>query len=573
MSHGGSQSPAAYDRQNLTASLLRTRLSAGSPLDTPTLAYYFQTPIEIDAGITPVDYTRLPHIDVRRYATLADALAVLQEAGSGRLTLTPGVTYTISAKLALTSLSNFVIDASGATIKAANGMAVASGTQLLHLTTCTDFEILGLTVDGNRANRTPAETTSHLLQLTGCTRFALRRVRALNATTDGIRLDAADVNDASTYCSDFLLERCFTDNAYRNGLGIINSFDGLVSGGTYKNSTGIAPQAGADIESNNNSVDPGNRSVIVDGASFTGNAGFGLALSGKDASRALTARGNFFSNNTLGGITVSGAALIEGNEFDGFSASGAVGVDVGASAAARVKITHNTFRNFTAPAGACIDDGSTTGYVLADKNEFLNVVTAIDSTGLRLDANHNEIDTCSGIGISIGSGTKASVTHNRIHAATGRAILATCTNSDFIGNRLTDVASVSGAYLQAEGAGNKITDNTCEASSAQATTIGIRAHHDARFIAFNDCVNLHTTQPYSIQGTESASSAFVGHNSGGTANAPKAVRFAIKDPSFSDGSRPAANTVPVGGRIYNTGDAAPNFSDGANWRDAAGVIT
>lgn len=41
--------------------------------------------------------------------------------------------------------------------------------------------------------------------------------------------------------------------------------------------------------------------------------------------------------------------------------------------------------------------------------------------------------------------------------------------------------------------------------------------------------------------------------------------------SYTDATRPAAGTV--GRMIYNTDDNAPNFDDGVNWRDAAGVIT
>jgi len=44
-------------------------------------------------------------------------------------------------------------------------------------------------------------------------------------------------------------------------------------------------------------------------------------------------------------------------------------------------------------------------------------------------------------------------------------------------------------------------------------------------------------------------------------------------PSYTNGTRPAANTVPLFTSIWNTSDNAPNWSDGTNWRDGAGVIT
>lgn len=43
--------------------------------------------------------------------------------------------------------------------------------------------------------------------------------------------------------------------------------------------------------------------------------------------------------------------------------------------------------------------------------------------------------------------------------------------------------------------------------------------------------------------------------------------------SYNDGTRPAASSVPAGAMIWNTGDNAPNFSDGTDWRTATGAVT
>lgn len=44
-------------------------------------------------------------------------------------------------------------------------------------------------------------------------------------------------------------------------------------------------------------------------------------------------------------------------------------------------------------------------------------------------------------------------------------------------------------------------------------------------------------------------------------------------PVYTDGTRPAANTLTAGSSIWNSSDNAPNYSDGTNWRDAAGAVT
>jgi len=40
-----------------------------------------------------------------------------------------------------------------------------------------------------------------------------------------------------------------------------------------------------------------------------------------------------------------------------------------------------------------------------------------------------------------------------------------------------------------------------------------------------------------------------------------------------DAGRPAATAVPAGTVIFNTDDDAPNWSNGTDWKDAAGVTT
>lgn len=46
----------------------------------------------------------------------------------------------------------------------------------------------------------------------------------------------------------------------------------------------------------------------------------------------------------------------------------------------------------------------------------------------------------------------------------------------------------------------------------------------------------------------------------------------FQPPLYTDSTRPTAN-IQVGAMIWNTGDNAPNFWDGTNWRDAAGIVT
>lgn len=53
-------------------------------------------------------------------------------------------------------------------------------------------------------------------------------------------------------------------------------------------------------------------------------------------------------------------------------------------------------------------------------------------------------------------------------------------------------------------------------------------------------------------------------------NAPAIVHLRV----YANTTRPAASLFLAGFQIWNTDDAAPNYSDGdGNWRDAVGNIT
>ncbi len=41
---------------------------------------------------------------------------------------------------------------------------------------------------------------------------------------------------------------------------------------------------------------------------------------------------------------------------------------------------------------------------------------------------------------------------------------------------------------------------------------------------------------------------------------------------YTTANRPDSSKIPVGSMIFNTSTNIPNFSDGTNWRDAAGTI-
>ena len=51
------------------------------------------------------------------------------------------------------------------------------------------------------------------------------------------------------------------------------------------------------------------------------------------------------------------------------------------------------------------------------------------------------------------------------------------------------------------------------------------------------------------------------------------VSTVVKVGVYANATRPAASSLKLGTQIWNSDDLAPNWSDGTNWRDAAGVVT
>lgn len=57
------------------------------------------------------------------------------------------------------------------------------------------------------------------------------------------------------------------------------------------------------------------------------------------------------------------------------------------------------------------------------------------------------------------------------------------------------------------------------------------------------------------------------------ADGSRAFTGGITPPSYTDGTRPTASTLPAGTMIWNTSDGAPNFATAGGWVDATGAAT
>jgi hypothetical protein len=237
------------------------------------------------------------------------AISAMPSDGAG-LNFPPG-TYIVNSDnlngLKFNGKSNFVVSGYGATIKVKAGASVVGGYEVMSFFNCSNGAINGLTIDGNRANRTiPGQTSAHLLTIcTSCSQITLNDIIAINSPADGFLITTFDFTVAATYPTDITLVNCVADNAYRNGLSSIGSLRLTLRGGEYKNTNGTLPKCGIDIEPDAGYTF-GNRNTIIDGARLFNNDGYGLTLGGPiNLNQNILITNVTGSNNDLGFLNIA----------------------------------------------------------------------------------------------------------------------------------------------------------------------------------------------------------------------------------------------------------------------------
>jgi hypothetical protein len=409
-------------------------------------------------------------------AEIQAAVDAVAAAGGGEVFFPTG-TYIISNRVRFLNMSNFVARGA-ATVKMANGTTVAGGYANFLVQGCTNFVIEDLTLDGNRANRTPAEVWGHTILISGaCTDAILRNVSVINGTTDGILIESDDNTDPARFCRNILIDNCTADNNYRQGLSIINAFNVMVRGGEYINTNGTAPQSGIDIESDAGSSVPSNEQIRIEGARFYNNVGWGILASGVGSPEDIVILGNHFEGNgsnvvTGGAISAASPCRILSNDCSDFKGSDTVDrgvIDIPATSEAYAIIHGNAFRDCTSGHSAIYVHGLSQQYrTVISSNDMENVVGGISTFCPGTRILNNRIETASGVGIS-SNATHTTVSGNYIKAATGRGIWSGYEHSRIVMNHVVDVASVASGYIVVvDQAGQTVEHNLCESAGASS---------------------------------------------------------------------------------------------------------
>lgn len=282
--------------------------------------------------------------------TEALLLAIDALPDTGGTLIFPTGTYRVDCssanRISLFDKTNFIIQGNNSTIKALDGVAAVANGQVLFFQDCTDGQVLDLTLDANRANRTEAVTTAHCLHIRNSTkRVHFRNVHCINGVSDGWYADTVTLTEATTP-TDITLEDCTGVNCFRNNGTGINTIRFTLIGGAYTGANGNDPQAGFDFEDDGGGV--GNVDVLVNRTRFDDNLGEGLQLSGVVGCTDGKVTGKCtFEQNVKSAIKVGLNTGLVIDDVDVGEHTGAVTrglIDVGAQASTDVTIKNVRFR-------------------------------------------------------------------------------------------------------------------------------------------------------------------------------------------------------------------------------------
>lgn len=492
---------------------------------------------------------------------------------TGSVLLLEGLTIIVNDRLLVSGKTGFSIDGQGGTIKAKNAMPVASDKEIIAIRNCSDFTMQNLTVDGNRANRTPAEVAAHSIEFRTCSKFICQQVTSNNAVVDGFIFNTADNTDPSTYCLDFQMINCFADNCYRQGASVINAYNFKFSGGAYTNTNGTNPEAGIDIESNAGAT-IGNRGGVIENCNFEGNNGFGILLSNVGGSHEFVIQNSYFSANGLGGVGVNtDDTHILNCVFRNHTGAGITqGVvtfqnqpSIRGGSVINCRFADNT--NTT----ACIYTFSTTsGIDIADNIISNHANYGIFTSGTAHSITGNSVFDCDGVGI-LSNAVSSVIANNYVVRAGAKGIHQNAgAGTKILNNTVKDVVSVSNGYIQTDVSGTVIQNNVCLSTASAPTTFGVYLGSSSinNAVITNTFSNLHSTQPVGVSGTVISQHLVYG-NTGGTDNNVRGVISGLGVPLYTTAARPT--DVVAGQCVFDTTLNKPIWWNGTVWKDAAGT--
>jgi len=475
-----------------------------------------------------------------------------------RVQLTAG--SVVRSTVTITPPSGTRLDLNGATLK--NAMASSSG-RVLTVSGRSNVLIHNGIIDGDKAGFAGATEQRHNIYIVNSSHITLRDVVSKNAKGDGIYIG----DDVSGLCTDVVLDRVTCDGNHRQGLSV-SAVDGLFGFACrFINTAGIAPQAGMDVEPNTDTAIV--RRIKMVACDFRGNATQGLLVSTRATPAVVQDGGEYvgcsFDGNTNGILLDNGSSVV----VSGGTVKGNTGAGVWLSSATAGFCNDNTF------TGVKIVGNGGKGVLLDQKFNRLAFVgcTILNNTGIGVDA----LPAAASVGFVFtgnvsGNGTGSTTqTHGlRTGANVSRATMvgnvypanatASTSRSDDVTTRFQSDEARVATSVAADWSGK----HTWAASSG-STLIGLRTTGNTV-----DQVALRTDGVLTFSSGVAAQDTQLSRVAAGVLAV--GLDDCLRTGRNVTGSRPAADAAGQGAQFYDTTLSKPVWSDGTNWRDAAGTV-
>ncbi len=330
--------------------------------------------------------------------TLAIQRAIDAAAGTGGTVLIPDGTYMIDAVKVTTSGNHGLSLRSNMTLRMSSGAILKAlpnnqGNSVVVLVgAVSNVNIVGGTIIGERATHVGTTGEGGMgLTISGSSHIVVQGVTAKECWGDGFYI--GDESKDVSVCN------LVADHNRRQGL-TITSVDGLaVRNSTFKNTAGIAPEAGIDIEPN---VGEMVNNVLITGCNSSNNAGNGFATGVPIANTGLS----FIRNLVVDANTFNANGL---NPEDGYLRNGVLVTNSDGN-----RITNNTISN-TVGRGILLRSNATNTVIQGNQvtgssqaGIYLSQCSGSPVSGNTVSGNGYGIYQASGAGAVVGTNTLAS---------------------------------------------------------------------------------------------------------------------------------------------------------------------
>lgn len=470
------------------------------------------------------------------------------------VTLTPGSTV-LASSVTITVPSGTRLDLNGATIKSA---LPGTSDRLMTVSGVSNVSIRNGILDGNKAGFGTATEQRHNLLISNSSSVTVQSVRSHDAKGDGIYVG----DNVSGLSSNIKLDKVLCDANWRQGMSISHVDGMVVVDSDFINTSGTAPQSGVDIEPNVTGIVCQNVKFI--GCRFTGNTGSGVQVT-LPASPTVRQGGFDFYGCTFSGNTADGLMLSASNEVRviGGEIIGNTGYGV-----------HETSARFA-----------------------VSTSTKLDGVEIRLNGLSGVAFTYGFDGLSLTGCTVRDNGQTTANTYYGVALLPTqaSANARIAVNRVDGTQQKYGLTTNSSVSNLMLVGNQYPTFGTAATALGddlqTRIQFDQLRISSGIAANFFSGSGTTLVGCYVSGDSLPRvslRNDGvirfgsGTALDISLSRTAAnvlaldaatvwKTGQNVTGSRPAAATVGKGAQFYDTTLNKPIWSDGTNWKDAAGT--